>query len=93
MSTERRRDTLFALLAALGVEVTQLGHLLPLCARGLLLGFLHKSPQDALQVETGQVSEWSTSSSSSMPAHRARLFRPAYYGGTSTKTSPQLHDL
>ena len=33
----------FALLAALGVEVTQLGHLLPLRARGLLLGFLHKS--------------------------------------------------
>lgn len=33
----------FALLAALGVEVTQLSHLLPLCAWGFLLGFLHKS--------------------------------------------------
>lgn len=33
----------FALLAALGVEVAQLGHLLPLCAWGVLLGFFHKS--------------------------------------------------
>lgn len=33
----------FALLAALGVEVTQLGHLLPLCAWAVLLGFLHES--------------------------------------------------
>lgn len=33
---------IFALLAALGVEVTQLGYLLPLRAWGLLLGFLHK---------------------------------------------------
>lgn len=32
----------FALLAALGVKVTQLGHLFPLRAWGLLLGFLHK---------------------------------------------------
>lgn len=34
---------IFALLAALGVEVTELSHLLPLCARRLLLGFLHES--------------------------------------------------
>lgn len=49
------RDIL-ALLAALGVEITELGHLLPLRAWGLLLGLLKecffRGPVETLRVVT-----------------------------------------
>jgi len=52
------RDIL-ALLAALGVEITELGHLLPLGAWGFLLGLLQecflRGPEEKLGVVTGRI--------------------------------------
>lgn len=71
----------FALLAALGVEVTQLGHLLPLCAWGLLLGFLHKSllrcPASGEKAEVSQLSAFPLNQWCSAPMEQGCFAQPA----------------